>query len=318
MKDAQPLLDKINLNKKVFIAYSGGIDSSVLLHTFYELSKNNEIDLEAIHINHNLNDQSKLWENHCRNFCKKTGIKLHVSSTEIIKSGGGLESAARGERYKIFENIIDNEEQILTAHHQDDVAETILLRLFRGTGIDGIRGLQEKRVLGKGFLIRPFLSYSKADLQAYASSNSLEFVEDTSNFTNDQDRNFIRNKVLPLVNDRWNKVANRLSSTSNSIDVKLKIFNELFHSSYGNLISESISIESLKSVEREIAIEIIRSSIKKNDIAMPSKKIIEEILKTFLQSRPGPKSIVSWSRSDNDQPGGYITYKNKTIHIHKS
>ena len=206
----------------------------------------------------------------------------------------------------------------MTAHHQDDVAETVLLRLFRGTGIDGIRGLQEKRVLGKGFLIRPFLSYSKADLQAYASSNSLEFVEDTSNFTNDQDRNFIRNKVLPLVNDRWNKVANRLSSTSNSIDVKLKIFNELFHSTYGNLISESISIESLKSVEREIAIEIIRSSIKKNDIAMPSKKIIEEILKTFLQSRPGPKSIVSWSRSDNDQPGGYITYKNKTIHIHKS
>jgi len=123
---------------------------------------------------------------------------------------------------------------------------------------------------------------------------------------------------LPLANDRWNKVANRLSSTSNSIDVKLKIFNELFHSAYGNLISESISIESLKSVEREIAIEIIRSSIKKNDIAMPSKKIIEEILKTFLQSRPGPKSIVSWSRSDNDQPGGYITYKNKTIHIHKS
>ena len=96
----------------------------VNIRKFYELSKNNEIDLEAIHINHNLNDQSKLWENHCRNFCKKTGIKLHVSSAEIIKSGGGLESAARGERYKIFENIIDSEEQILTAHHQDDVALT--------------------------------------------------------------------------------------------------------------------------------------------------------------------------------------------------
>ena len=89
MKDAQPLLDKINLNKKVFIAYSGGIDSSVLLHTFYELSKNNEIDLEAIHINHNLNDQSKLWETIVEIFVKKLelnfmSLQLKLSRAEVV------------------------------------------------------------------------------------------------------------------------------------------------------------------------------------------------------------------------------------------
>jgi tRNA(Ile)-lysidine synthase len=318
MQDISSLLNKINLKKKVFIAYSGGVDSTVLLHAFHELSKDNEISLEAIHVNHNLNEQSKSWEDHCKNFCNKKAIKLHIASVEITSKGSGLESAARNERYKIFQNIISNEGQVLTAHHQDDVAETILLRLFRGTGIDGIRGLQEKRTLGKGFLIRPLLSFSKRELEDYAMLNNLEYVEDLSNHTNEQDRNFTRNELLPLIDSRWTKVANRINATASSINAKLDIFNDLFNTTYGSLISDSMPIDDLRAVEREVAVEILRASIKKNDIAMPSRKVIEEILKTFLLSRPGPKSIVSWSRSDKDQPGGYITYKNKTIHIHKS
>jgi tRNA(Ile)-lysidine synthase len=318
MQDISLLLSKVNLNKKVFIAYSGGVDSTVLLQAFYELSKVNKINLEAIHVNHNLNTQSKLWEAHCKNFCNKRAIKLHTASVKITKKGSGMESAARNERYQIFQNIISNEGQVLTAHHQDDVAETILFRLFRGTGIDGIRGLQEKRKLGKGVLIRPLLSFNKKELEEYATLNKLECIEDLSNHTNEQDRNFIRNELLPLIDSRWTKVTNRINTTASSINTKLGIFNDLFYSAYGSLISDSIPIDGIRAVEREVAIEILRASIRKNDIAMPSRKVIEEILKTFLLSRPGPKSIVSWSRSDKDQPGGYITYKNKTIYIHKS
>ena len=100
------------------------------------------------------------------------GLKLHIRSVDIKVSGEGLESAARKARYNIFEELLEENEQILIGHHSDDVAETFFLRLFRGTGVQGLEGPKIKRRVGKGYLIRPLLSYSKKELLKYANENN--------------------------------------------------------------------------------------------------------------------------------------------------
>jgi tRNA(Ile)-lysidine synthase len=318
MRDYSFVLNNINPTEKIYIAYSGGLDSSVLLDIFYKLSIKNSLLVEAIHVNHNINKESTNWENHCKAVCNSINIPIKIISTQIVAEGGGIESAARNKRYEIFTNILQDSEQILTAHHQDDTAETILLRLFRGTGIDGLIGPTEIRELGKGNLIRPLLSLSKKHLKSYASENGISYIEDKTNFSDDQDRNYIINKILPLVNERWVEPSSRISKTSNLIKNKLDIYKDLFKSNYSEFLLGEIDLKKLKSLEREVIKEILRFSIKEKNIAMPSQKVMEEILKTFIDSNPGPKSIVSWTRSDGEQVGGSITYYNKIISIQKN
>jgi tRNA(Ile)-lysidine synthase len=318
MRDYSFVLKNINPTEKIYIAYSGGLDSSVLLDIFYKLSKKNSLLVEAIHVNHNINKESEIWEDHCKAVCNSINIPIKIISTQIVAGGGGIESAARNKRYEIFKNILEDSEQILTAHHQDDTAETLLLRLFRGTGIDGLIGPAEIRELGKGNLIRPLLSLSKKHLKSYADENGISYIEDKTNFSDDQDRNYIRNKILPLANDRWVEPSSRVSKTSNLIKNKLDIYKDLFKSNYSEFLLGEIDLKKLRSLEREVIKEILRFSIKKKNIAMPSQKVMEEILKTFIDSNPGPKSIVSWTRSDGEQVGGSITYYNKIISIQKN
>lgn len=318
MKDYSFVLNNINPTEKIYIAYSGGLDSSVLLDIFYKLSIKNSLLVEAIHVNHNINKESIVWEDHCKAVCNSINIPIRTISTKIVAEGGGIESAARNKRYEIFTNILEDSEQILTAHHQDDTAETILLRLFRGTGIDGLTGPAEIRELGKGHLIRPLLSLSKKHLKSYANENGISYIEDKTNFSDDQDRNYIRNKILPLVNERWVEPSSRISKTSNLIKNKLDIYNDLFKSNYSEFLLGEIDLKKLKSLEREVIKEILRFSIKKKNIAMPSQKVMEQILKTFIDSNPGPRSIVSWKRSDGEQVGGSITYYNKIISIQEN
>ena len=126
----------------------------------------------------------------------------------------GLESAARNARYKIFKDTLQPNDQLLMAHHADDVAETILFRLFRGTGIDGLQGPMKKRILGEGVLLRPWLGYAKSDLTQYLLTKNIEFISDDTNFEDNQDRNFIRNEVLKMASNRWPKASMQIQQTA--------------------------------------------------------------------------------------------------------
>ena len=124
----------IDISKNIFIAYSGGSDSTALIHLLSSIKVDKNTKVKAIHINHNLSKNSLLWEIQCREQCSKLGIDLIVESVEIKSDGGGLEAASRKARYKIFERLLDKDDQILLGHHSDDVTETLFMRLLRGTG----------------------------------------------------------------------------------------------------------------------------------------------------------------------------------------
>ena len=304
----------LDLDKKIYVGFSGGPDSTALLHL---LHSNNITNVEVIHINHNLSNNSVEWEDHCRQISEELGFIFHAESVEIKIDGDGLESAARKARYKIFKKYLKEGEQILLGHHSNDVTETFLLRLFRGTGVDGLESLPIKRNVGDGYLVRPLIKLTKKDILTYLEVNKIKYIQDESNLDQEQDRNFVRNKIIPLIEQRWNKASSSIFNASDFIKIKNQSFEMLFQEKFSHLISNKIRVKDLREIHEPFVVDIIRFSIKNENIAMPSKKVIEEIIKTFIHSNPGPKSEVSWSRADKEQPGGKIHYRDKCIFITK-
>ena len=307
----------VNLNYKIYIAYSGGPDSTALLNILADMNTNSSLDIIAVHVNHNLSKESKAWEDHCKEACSILDIELIIESIKVVPDGGGIESASRKARYKVFENLLQENDQILLAHHSDDVAETVFMRLLRGTGVDGIEGPKPRRVIGKGNLIRPFLEVSKKEILSYLNQNNIKYIKDDSNKNNELDRNFLRNKIFPLLEGRWNGFAKRINKTSSIFRDRNNIYAELINEKYSYLIGEKIEIKKIKGLSNSIISDILRYSIRQCNIALPNRKIMQEIIKTFINSNPGPKSIVTWSRSDKEEAAGKITYQKGFIKISK-
>ena len=309
------LQQSIDFKKKIYIAFSGGIDSSVLVDILGKNASKLKLNITVIHVNHNISSNSLTWMKHCKEFCSKLGLNFISEEVNIISSGGGIESAARKARYKIFSKYLKNEEQILTAHHMNDVTETIFLRLLRGTGIDGLSGLEKSRKLGKGLLIRPFLEVSKKEIEEYAKENDINYIFDETNKDNEYDRNFLRNEIFPKLDARWNDFSSRVFKMSKITNERNNNFFELLNNNYGYLINNVIKTKDLKNLNIDITKEIIRTSIKNENISIPNSRVLDEIIKTFILSNPTTKSIVSWSRADKDQRAGKITYKEGNIFI---
>ncbi|TBT52011.1 tRNA lysidine(34) synthetase TilS [Vibrio parahaemolyticus] len=195
---------------QINIALSGGVDSIVLAHAASRVSHES---LYCLHVNHGISDNAKKWESFCFEFCKQIGAKFK-SKQFHLKGVNNLESVARDCRYEFFIENLSDGDVLLTAHHMDDQAETFLLRLMRGAGVDGLASMRPTRDLGNGILARPLLGYSKDELMAYAKENDLKWVEDESNQSSDYDRNFLRNEVLPLLRTRWGNASSSISKSA--------------------------------------------------------------------------------------------------------
>ena len=320
MFDSKVFFDLVDSKKNIIVAFSGGGDSSALLHFCYELNQKQLLhgNLSAIHINHSLNKDSDQWEDHCKKFCEERNIPFQSHGVNINVKKSGLESAARNARYKIFKDTLQPNDQLLMAHHADDVAETILFRLFRGTGLDGLQGPMKKRTLGKGIILRPWLGYAKADLSEYLSLNEIEFITDDTNFEDNQDRNYIRNEVLKMASNRWPNASLQIQQTAELVSKHKKAHDFLLDKQFGKKMKGSkLQRMFLLDLEEDTCTEVIRYWIKANNVAMPNKKIIGEILKAFIFSNPSAKTQVHWSRADNDQKGAFLTFCDGDLVLNK-
>jgi tRNA(Ile)-lysidine synthase len=185
------------------IAFSGGLDSTVLLHLLAHLAKTQSLPtLNAIHVHHGLQAAADAWPEHCRSVCAALGVPLQVVRVQV-QPGASLERAARDARYHAFTETVQANEVLMTAQHRDDQAETLLFRLLRGAGVRGLSGMPRQRPLGKGHLLRPLLDVTRAELEAYASEQGLSWVEDPSNEDRQYSRNYLRHQVFPALASRW-------------------------------------------------------------------------------------------------------------------
>ena len=194
-------IDDLEKTPQILVGYSGGVDSSVLLHALVASVKSKHIT--AIHINHGLSKNADLWEIHARRFCEDLGVDFVGTSVSVDSDGSGLENAARTARYEVYESLLQEAGILLLGHHMDDQVETMLYRLMRGAGHKGMSGIPLKRSLGQGYLVRPLLQVGRKDLEIYANDFDIEYIEDESNLKEDFDRNYLRKTIIPSIENRW-------------------------------------------------------------------------------------------------------------------
>jgi tRNA(Ile)-lysidine synthase len=188
-----------------WVAYSGGLDSSVLLHAMATLRRALGAPLQAVHVDHGLHPDAPAWAAHCRRTCEALGLPLRSLRVDVgpHRARHGLEGGARAARYEALAALLDVGDCLLTAHHRDDQAETVLLQLLRGGGPSGVAGMPFAVQLGPGRLVRPLLDQPRAALRDYAVGCGLTWLEDPANADTGLDRNYLRHEVLPRLRARW-------------------------------------------------------------------------------------------------------------------
>ena len=196
------------------IAFSGGLDSTVLLHLLATLSQHHALPaLSAIHVHHGLQAVADAWPEHCRSVCAALGVPLDVVNVHV-RPGASVERAAREARYAAFVAAIGSHEVLLTAQHRDDQAETLLFRLLRGAGVRGLAAMPRQRPLGLGHLLRPLLDVSRVELEAYAAQQGLSWIDDPSNDDHRYARNYLRQRVFPMLAEHWPQASSTLARSA--------------------------------------------------------------------------------------------------------
>ncbi len=200
--------------KHYFIAYSGGMDSTALLHSL-ATDKYFKEKLSAIHINHQINPESNIWADHCQNTCRKLGIPF-IKETVTLEDHS--EMACRQARQNVFKKYLKAKDCLLTAHHSNDQIETILFRLFRGTGLKGMTGMQRNNAFSHYTIHRPLLFVSKNLIKNHVTAHNLSYIEDPSNQDNKYSRNHIRNVIVPLLEQYHPSTLNNIVLTAKNLN----------------------------------------------------------------------------------------------------
>ncbi len=278
-------LAKKNIN--FLIGFSGGLDSTVLLHILHKIKEENKlIKIKAIHINHNININSKLWENHCQNICNKLNINLIIKNI-FIKNKNNIENQLREKRYKSFLKLCSHNEIILTAHHKNDQCETILLALKRGSGLTGLSGIKEYYKIKNKIIIRPMLNINNIEILQYAKKNNLKWITDSSNLNIRYDRNFLRIIIIPKLINRWPYFLSTITRSSMLCNKYEKLINNIILKKFKkiNLYNKFLNIKQLFCLKKEEFFIIIRKWIKINNQKNISFKITNLIYKLIKKKK---------------------------------
>lgn len=203
---------RLSPGARLCLGYSGGLDSSVLLHLLADLRHDMDFSLSAVHVHHGLSVNADAWAEGCRRACDRLGVALAVSRVAVVVGEFGLEAAARAARYRAYAG--QNADFIVLAHHRDDQAETMLFRLLRGAGVHGLAAMADEREAAAGTILRPLLAVAREALRAYAVEHRIDHVDDDSNADVALTRNWLRHEVLPLLEQRFPAARPVLARTS--------------------------------------------------------------------------------------------------------
>ncbi|MGB5333730.1 MAG: tRNA lysidine(34) synthetase TilS [Woeseiaceae bacterium] len=279
------------------IAFSGGLDSTVLLHALASLREDLGVPMVAIHIDHGLHDDSGAWSEHCETVAAELGVDYRSLSVAVqLESGKGPEASARDARYEALHAELAYGDWLLSAHHREDQAETLLLNLVRGSGPLGIAGIRAIRRFGPGWLARPLLETNRAELVEYAEREALHWLEDPSNADRRFDRNFLRHDILPRLRSRWSDIAARLQRSaglSGEASLLLSDLAEIDLESVGGR-PERLPIDGLLALTSARQRNLLRHALRCLGLSTPTMMQLERILSEVIPAREDAQPLVSW------------------------
>lgn len=289
-----------NFPNRVIIAVSGGVDSMALLFLSLKFCQKNNIELIAVTIDHKMRKESAKEAKFVAKICQENHIEHHILNNNLFIPKSNIESNLREIRYNLLSDFAQKYdiENILVAHHQQDIAENFLIRLFRGSGIDGLSSMKKVSKLKNINLVRPLLDCSKEDLRQYLSQNNIGYIEDKTN----EDQKFLRNKIRAFLNEFDNKeiINQRISRASANILENRKIIEKLIDEKshyiyeFCNLGYFLLKKENFKKLEKELSLRYLN-------------KIFNYFNGNFYKSRLDKiENIYGWIMSD-------LKYKAKTF-----
>ncbi len=284
---------------RLLIGYSGGMDSHVLLHAVWGLRHELKLEIHAAHVNHGLQSDAESWADSCTDYCRSQQIPItlfHVNAT--AEKGESPEAAARDSRYRALHDFMRQGDILLTAHHSDDQAETVLLQLLRGSGPSGLAAMPIISGFGPGFHARPLLEFSWADLAEYAQHSQLQWLEDFSNSDTSFDRNFLRQEVVPLLKQRWPAMQKTLSRSASHCAEAQRLIEEAARQDMQLMQlgqDQSMSASALASLPPPRARAVIRTWINDAGLSLPDTARLDRVLREMLTAREDRNPVVHWA-----------------------
>ena len=276
------------------VAYSGGLDSTVLLALSHLYAQREQIPLFAYHVNHGISDNASQWLEHCRAICGELKIPFRAEQVTVQNQGQGIEMSARIARYLALGQMCrsDKVKFLLLGHHLDDQAETMLMQLFRGTGLRGLAGMDESNfapeLLGSAEILlgRPLLFESKNKIQDYAVAKQLSNVEDESNADVCYTRNAVRHLLMPKIEEFYPGFSERMLRTSSHMRSAQRLLDEVAFSDWQFCKQDrALDISLLRTLSHDRMTNVFRHWLNLHQVKLPSTSKMKEMQFQLLNAR---------------------------------
>lgn len=286
-------------SRQILVAFSGGLDSTVLLHQLVQWrTENPGVTLRAIHVHHGLSANADAWVTHCENVCQQWQVPLVVERVQLAQEGLGIEAQARQARYQAFARTLLPGEVLVTAQHLDDQCETFLLALKRGSGPAGLSAMAEVSEFAGTRLIRPLLARTRGELEQWALAHGLRWIEDESNQDDSYDRNFLRLRVVPLLQQRWPHFAEATARSAALCAEQESLLDELLADDLAHCQTSqgTLQIAPMLAMSDARRAAIIRRWLAGQNAPMPSRDALVRIWQEVALARKMPPPVYAWAR----------------------
>lgn len=297
----------------IYVGFSGGLDSMVLLHALAHIKKIERRRISALHVNHGLHERAGTWEQHCRDLCRALGIRYYSQQLDCTDpSGKNTEASARKARYHWFEKQMSDGAVLLTAHHSGDQTETILANLFRGAGAHGMAGIRKSRPFGPGMLWRPLLDVDRDSLEHYARSHELDWVEDPMNEDLSYTRNHLRHRVLPVVREKWPGAAKTITRAAINWRETVELLDEFARADLRIIPHrreapfDILSVPAMAGLSRQRKINILRNWFVQCGFQPPSRVHLLSVIDGLVEIKPKTTSVQTWSSVEVRRYGDWL------------
>lgn len=293
----QRYLDQHGSATSYCVAYSGGVDSHVLLVLMaHARQQHPTINVRAIHIDHSLQSASASWAEHARQTCASLAVPIEVQQCQIEDSDQGPEANARKARYREFAKSLQSGEHLLLAQHAEDQAETFLLQALRGSGPDGLAAIPRKRPFGKGILARPLLGCSQDVILEFAHRKALDWIEDPSNQQEKYDRNYLRLQIMPRLKSRWPAATQTLGRSAMRSAAASQALLSMAQNDLNAVKvpgKPELSLTTLKSMPRERAFTAIRLWVRQRGLQMPRFQDLVQVHDNLILAKHDSNGVVN-------------------------